>query len=685
MARIIERTEASGIGADDYVLLCSPTLGERKFKAIDLVSGGGGETKYYEYIRALNGQIVVRIEYPDAKRTYATKILWFFNGYDTDSSDKDIPSILIPYLPKNWSTDVMMTSGYTDSTSSTQLGWIGFLYPNQTPPSTKIRTWNLGKGGLESGSFWGVLNINGPEEQITEWFDPYENVPPSQIKNYGGTIEDGYNLNTNLEALGNVYHDSAMSYEIDNDSFDITWNQSGAYIGFSFNGDVDLKASDIQRLSYKINFGTCYDAANNQNIRPFIIGVTDTIRTTPSTGVYFDPSQVDNYFTKYKMYYKDVCNTTVEDYVDISDIEGPCYLFIVATGWVASITDLSMVSNCTPQIGTTLSQFNFFIYTNENSSTNRVDPIDTESFDVYWSGGINIGHCLTGAVPLSGKKQLDIDMDYIGENYQHSSGTHIRNHHLAVVVTDTKIDGYVNLDTLESQGHILAIKEWDGNDIYGQSIHTSIDLSNISGEYYINYQLPGFNISGFKTRLYSIDAILSSSNSKGYVCVDGGAYYDGSSNAVISFLNNYALYKSGSSKDGATSIVNGVYNINDIKNVMSPIISAEYSGYIYSNSDIIETLGLVLLGDFSQGGSSTGNTLSDSIGNYSAVILQGIYYSNRTSGYNTSMMYISPSLNTAYWTGMKDRNSSYDCYVTFTDNQTVSLSGNKQVIIYGIP
>ena len=37
MARIIERTEASGVGADDYVLLCSPTLGERKFKAIDLV------------------------------------------------------------------------------------------------------------------------------------------------------------------------------------------------------------------------------------------------------------------------------------------------------------------------------------------------------------------------------------------------------------------------------------------------------------------------------------------------------------------------------------------------------------------------------------------------------------------------------------------------------------------------
>lgn len=146
------------------------------------VAGGGGETKYYEYIRALNGQIIVRVEYPDAERTYAKQTLWFFNGYDTDSTDKDIPSILTPYLPKNWSTDVMMTSGYTDNTSATQLGWVGFLYPNQTPPSTKIRTWNIGKGGLQSGSFWGVLDISGPEEQITEWFDPYDDVSPSQIK-----------------------------------------------------------------------------------------------------------------------------------------------------------------------------------------------------------------------------------------------------------------------------------------------------------------------------------------------------------------------------------------------------------------------------------------------------------------------------------------------------------------------
>ncbi len=473
------------------------------------VAGSGGETKYYEYIRALNGQVIVRVEYPDAERTYASKTLWFFNGFYTNGGDQTIPANLFPYLPIGWSSDVMMTSGYSDSTSETQIGWIGFVYPNYRDPSyTKFRTWTENKGSTLAGTFWGVLDISGEETQITEWFDPYENVPPSQIKNYGGTIEDGYNINTNLKALGNVYSDSAMSYTIDDNSFDITWNESGGYIGFSFNGDVDLKASDIQRLSYKINFGDCYDNANNQNIRPFIIGVTDTIRTTPSTGVYFDPSQVDDYFTKYKMYYKDVCNTTVEDYVDISDIEGPCYLFIVATGWIASITDLSMISNCTPQIGTTLSQFNFFKRYVEAEGGHKITAVDADSFDVWWGNTPQIGHCLNGQIPLTGKNRLDIDIDYVGDNYQHANNNRTRNFNLAVVITDILVDGYVNLDNLESQGHILAIKEWCGVDIYGQGVHDSIDLSNIEGPYYINYQIPGYNLNGFRARLYSVNAIL---------------------------------------------------------------------------------------------------------------------------------------------------------------------------------
>lgn len=47
----------------------------------------------------------------------------------------------------------------------------------------------------------------------------------------------------------------------------------------------------------------------------------------------------------------------------------------------------------------------------------------------------------------------------------------------------------------------------------------------------------------------------------------------------------------------------------------------EYYGYVYGNTSMIEDLGLVLLGDFSQGGQATGNVLSDSVYNYSAMIL----------------------------------------------------------------
>ena len=109
----------------------------------------------------------------------------------------------------------------------------------------------------------------------------------------------------------------------------------------------------------------------------------------------------------------------------------------------------------------------------------------------------------------------------------------------------------------------------------------------------------------------------------------------------------------------------------------------EYYGSIYNNTGIINALGLVLLCDASQGASTA--ELSDSIDNYSAVILQGIYSKNRTSNYNTSMLYDAPVTGTSYWAGMKDRNGSYTCYVNFTDDTHAALSGNRQVIIYGVP
>lgn len=175
-----------------------------------------------------------------------------------------------------------------------------------------------------------------------------------------------------------------------------------------------------------------------------------------------------------------------------------------------------------------------------------------------------------------------------------------------------------------------------------------------------------------------------------------GSYCPVDSQYIENFLNNYARDKYGSKK-GSSSTYEAIaqyvpITISDLQGTVQsfvskfPVISsAEYYGYVYDSTQILSDIGAVMLGDFSQGGTATGNALSDSIDNYSAVLLQGIYNKNRTSQYNTSMIYVLPELNTAYWTGMKDRNSSYDCVVTFTDDSTVSLSGNKQVIIYGIP
>lgn len=108
----------------------------------------------------------------------------------------------------------------------------------------------------------------------------------------------------------------------------------------------------------------------------------------------------------------------------------------------------------------------------------------------------------------------------------------------------------------------------------------------------------------------------------------------------------------------------------------------EYNTYIYSTSKISDW-NLTLLHDASQGADAV--ELSSSIYNFSGVILQGIYQKNRTSGYNTTLLYMSPALNTQYWAGMRDRNQSYTCYVTFTDSTHATLAGNKQVLIYGIP
>ena len=104
----------------------------------------------------------------------------------------------------------------------------------------------------------------------------------------------------------------------------------------------------------------------------------------------------------------------------------------------------------------------------------------------------------------------------------------------------------------------------------------------------------------------------------------------------------------------------------------------------YITADYISAFDAELIGDFHSGGNSTDNILTHPITDYSVIILQGVYRTLIDSNYNRSDFYASIELNTIYKTGMIDRNSSYDCNITFTDSTHCNLSGNKQCMIYGI-
>lgn len=259
----------------------------------------------------------------------------------------------------------------------------------------------------------------------------------------------------------------------------------------------------------------------------------------------------------------------------------------------------------------------------------------------------------------------------------------------------TQFDKFVNRSTQQILGAPIERE----NLVPMLSTDIPAKLQNIeiteNGTYYPESGYDGFYKVDVNTRtgVYPpIDALVNGTLHK---MAFYGSYLSTSSEYVKKFLDNYARVKYGSTKgtsSGPGTIARTVELTEEMLQSISAFVeafpvlsSAEYYAYVYGKTTMITDLGLVLLGDFSQGGNASGNALSDAITNYSAVLLQGVYTKDRRSIYNTSMLYINPALNTPYWTGMKDRNSIYDCKVTFTDANSVSLSGNLQVIIYGMP
>ena len=145
-----------------------------------------------------------------------------------------------------------------------------------------------------------------------------------------------------------------------------------------------------------------------------------------------------------------------------------------------------------------LSRIGFFQLNNENTSVNALIQSSIDAYDTTWNGAPNIGFCVLGNIPLSGYSKFNISVGKVGNNYQYVNNNTNRNFKLAFVVTNIKLSGYPQITQLDANNNILAIKEYSGIDYYDQSISDYIDLSNISGNYYINVFMYGYNLTNVK-------------------------------------------------------------------------------------------------------------------------------------------------------------------------------------------
>lgn len=124
----------------------------------------------YEYINYDNGKIIVRVNTSDP-----TDCLWFFNGWNKGLNDIDIPEELVPYAPtKTSAVDAMQAKAWGDSSSTSHVGWIGFVYPGKS--NVKMRSWSTNFTSLAEFDAWAILDINGSVEQggqTEEYQDAY--------------------------------------------------------------------------------------------------------------------------------------------------------------------------------------------------------------------------------------------------------------------------------------------------------------------------------------------------------------------------------------------------------------------------------------------------------------------------------------------------------------------------------
>ena len=127
---------------------------------------------YYKY--GANDEIIVRV-YHEGEADQ--QILWFFRGWNQTSGIMPIPSSLTTYAPSDGGANPHQSKNYTDSTGTTQNGWLGF-YANS------IRTWDATWSTIVTGAMYSVVDPEGagyPNPQTNPYIDdPYVYIPDGE-------------------------------------------------------------------------------------------------------------------------------------------------------------------------------------------------------------------------------------------------------------------------------------------------------------------------------------------------------------------------------------------------------------------------------------------------------------------------------------------------------------------------
>ncbi|HAH17802.1 MAG TPA: hypothetical protein DCL29_02150 [Eubacterium sp.] len=239
-------------------------LAKRQNGNIYMTHDGG-----YTFVNYNDGKIIVRAN------SDKSEILWFFNGYTKTTEDDVIPEELLPYVPtKSYTGSYMRSYAWTDANNTARNGRIGFVYPAD-PSRQKIRSWT-DAGDYLGGTFWGVVLIDGAQEQTTEYYSPTEGlqIVPNRIyynntlyADVGGSsetkpsdsqislFENGQWLNQNLVTITS-YNGTIVDNELHcqgSHAGIVTSNLSGLsnYIDYS----ITIKGYSNSGISYQT--GTC--------------------------------------------------------------------------------------------------------------------------------------------------------------------------------------------------------------------------------------------------------------------------------------------------------------------------------------------------------------------------------------------------------------------------------------------